>query len=58
LCSQRGDRKSAYLYEVDLRIGDFILPAVDIAGDVDSKDILLGRDVLNSLDLRLEGPDL
>jgi hypothetical protein len=46
------------LYEVDLRIGDFILPAVDIAGDVDSKDILLGRDVLNSLDLRLEGPDL
>ncbi|MBN1145639.1 MAG: retropepsin-like domain-containing protein [Anaerolineales bacterium] len=50
------DKRAAYMYEVDLRIGDLVLPAVDVAGDRVGGQILLGRNVLNKLDLRLEGP--
>ena len=41
-----------------VREGGTILPAVDVAGDPFSDEILLGRNVLNQLDLRLEGPAL
>lgn len=58
LSSQWQDRRSVHLYEVDLRIGELVLPAVDVAGDPGSGEILLGRNVLNRLDLRLEGPAL
>lgn len=58
LSSQWQDRRPVYVYEVDVRIGDLVLPAVDVAGDPYSGEILLGRNVLNRLDLRLEGPQL
>ena len=58
LSSQWQDKRSAYLYEIDLHVGDKVLPAVDVAGDPNSDEILLGRNVLNRLDLRLEGPEL
>ena len=50
--------RSVYVYEVDLRIGQMVLPAIDVAGDPFSDEVLLGRNVLNRLDLRLEGPAL
>lgn len=46
------------LYEVDLRVGELVFPAIDVAGDPVSMQVLLGRNVLNRLDLRLEGPNL
>lgn len=52
------DRRQVYVYEVDLRIGLQVLPAIEVAGDPFSDEILLGRNVLNLLDLRLEGPAL
>ncbi len=58
LSSQWRDRHSAYIYKVDIRVNGMIFPAVDVAGDPGSEDILLGRNVLNRLDLRLEGPSL
>jgi hypothetical protein len=58
LSSQWQDRRPLYVYEVDLRIGNVVLPAVDVAGDPHSAEMLLGRNVLNCLDLRLEGPAL
>ncbi|HEY54005.1 MAG TPA: hypothetical protein G4N94_11160 [Caldilineae bacterium] len=58
LSSQWQDRRFVYVYEVDLRIGNEILPAVDVAGDPFSNEILLGRNLLNRLDLRHEGPAL
>ena len=58
LSSQWQDKRSVYVYEVDLRIGTMILSAIDVAGDPFSDDVLLGRNVLNRLDLRLEGPSL
>jgi len=41
-----------------LRIGRQVLPAVEVAGDPFGDELLLGRNVLNLLDLRLEGPAL
>jgi hypothetical protein len=41
-----------------MSIGHVVLPAVDVAGDPYSAEMLLGRNVLNRLDLRLEGPAL
>lgn len=56
LSSQWQDQRPVQVYEVDLRIGDLTLPAVDVAGDPFSHEVLLGRNVLNRLDVRLEGP--
>lgn len=58
LSSQWKEKRSVHLYEVDLRIGDIIFPAVDVAGDPGSEEIILGRNVLNRVDLRLEEPAL
>ena len=52
------DRRSAYVYEVDIRVGDMVLPAVDVVGDRHGAQVLLGRNLLNKLDLRLQGPVL
>ena len=52
------DRHVMRLFQADLRIGDILLPAIDVASDRRSRDLLLGRNVLNRLDLRLEGPKL
>jgi predicted aspartyl protease len=56
LSTQWQDKRPVYVYKVDLQIGDITLPAIDVAADPLSEEILLGRNVLNRLDLRLEGP--
>lgn len=56
LSSQWQEEHSVYVYEIDLRLGDLTLPVIDIAGDPFSKEVLLGRNVLNRLDIRLQGP--
>ena len=58
LRTQLSQRQSVGLYEVDVRLGDLVFPGLDVAGDIASNEILLGRNVLNRLDLRLEGPKL
>jgi hypothetical protein len=58
LSSQWRDKHSVYIYKVDIRVGEITLPAMDAAGDPFSDEIILGRNVLNRLDLRLEGPAL
>ena len=58
LSSPWGEQRSVYVYEVDLRLGTIVLPAVDLAGVPGSSDLLLGRNVLNRLDLRFDGPRL
>lgn len=44
------------LYRVDIRISDLVFPGVEIAGDPVGKDAVLGRNILNFLDIRLNGP--
>jgi hypothetical protein len=58
LRTQWSQRQPVGLYEVDVRLGDLVFPGIDVAGDPRSNEILLGRNVLNRLDLRLEGPKL
>ena len=58
LRSQWEERQIVFLHEVDLRIEGIVLPAIDVAGDTISQEVLLGRNALNRLDLRLEGPGL
>jgi predicted aspartyl protease len=45
-----------HLYRLDVRIGGLIFPSIEVAGDPISDDFVLGRNLLNYLDLRLEGP--
>lgn len=58
LKSQWAERQAVHLHEVDIRIGESVLPGIDVAGDPNSEEVILGRNVLNRLDLRLEGPKL
>jgi len=44
------------IYRADIRIANLIFPWVTIAGDPVGKDAVLGRDILNFLDIRLNGP--
>jgi len=58
LSSQWKDKRAVYVYKVDIRVGNLTLVAMDVAGDLHSDEVLLGRNILNRLDLRLEGPAL
>ena len=44
------------VYRVDIRIESLVFPGVEIAGDPIGEDAVLGRDILNLLDIRLNGP--
>ncbi|MGH2521395.1 MAG: retroviral-like aspartic protease family protein [Anaerolineales bacterium] len=58
LHSQWGERRSVFLYLVDLRIGDVALPGIYVVGDEVGQENVLGRNVLNRLKLLLDGPAL
>lgn len=54
--SQWGERRKVLLYLVDVQIGDLLLGGIEVVGDEESDEIVLGRDVLNRLRLFLDGP--
>jgi predicted aspartyl protease len=56
LRSQWGEWRAAAMYLIDVHIGDRTLPGVYIVGDEMGSDIILGRNVLNSLRLLLDRP--
>ena len=56
LRSHWGEWRSAGIFVVDLQIEQVVLPAVEVIADEASEDVLLGRNVLNSLILLLDGP--
>lgn len=57
LRSQWGERRTVYLYLVNLRIDDIELPGVFVVGDERSHEIVIGRNVLNQLRIFLDGPN-
>ncbi len=57
LKSQWGERRTVFLYLVDVQIHSITLPAIYVVGDELGEDIVLGRDVLNRLRMLLNGPD-
>jgi hypothetical protein len=58
LYSHWRDARETAIYTLDLRLGAVVQPAVMVAGDPHSQEVLLGRNFLNRLDLRLHGPRL
>jgi hypothetical protein len=58
LVSQWQDRREVQVYQLDIQIGSVILPSIEVAGDTVSNEFILGRNVLNGFDLRLNGPAL
>lgn len=57
LRSHWGDYIGLTTYLVEIRFGMEILPAIEVVGDLHTRnEILLGRDVLNKLQLLIDGP--
>jgi predicted aspartyl protease len=56
IVGQWGGRHLAKAYMLDLHIGELRLPAMRVTSDDRGNEIILGRDVLNKLQLRLDGP--
>jgi predicted aspartyl protease len=54
--SQWGEWRNMQLFTVDVGIGRLRLPAVEVVGDDQSAEIVLGRNILNRLKLLLDGP--
>ena len=54
--SHWGEWRNVQLFTVDLGIGKLRLPAVEVVGDEQGEEIILGRNVLNRLKLLLDGP--
>lgn len=56
LRSHWGHAVNVVTYLVDVVIGDSVLPAIEVAGDMTNNEIVLGRDVINQLILLVDGP--
>jgi predicted aspartyl protease len=57
LRSPWGERESVKIYEVNLRIAGRDLYHVEVASQLEEREVLLGRNVLNLLNLQLDGPN-
>jgi hypothetical protein len=55
--SQWGERRKVLLYLVDVEIGDITLPGIEVVGDDQTNEVILGRDVLNRHRVLLDGPE-
>jgi hypothetical protein len=51
-----GERLLVSLFTMDVNIGAWPWPGIDVIGDVHGREVILGRDVLNRLWLGLDGP--
>lgn len=54
--SHWGERRSVDIFTVDLMLAGLRLPSVEVIGDVQGQEVVLGRNVLNKLKLLLDGP--
>lgn len=57
LRSPWGERHKIKIYEVNLRVGVHNLYEIEVASEPGGREVLLGRDVLNQLNLQLNGPN-
>lgn len=56
LRSHWGEHRRVAIYSLDIAIGELRLPAVEVVGDDNGDEIILGRNILNKLILTLNGP--
>jgi predicted aspartyl protease len=54
--SHWGEWRSVQLFLVDIELNGLTLPGMFVVGDDTGDEIVLGRNVLNKLDLALDGP--
>jgi len=54
--SHWGEWRNMQSYTVDIGIGRLRLPTIEVVGDDQGQEIVLGRNVLNRLRLLLDGP--
>ena len=54
--TQWGETHPVSLYMVDVQIDEIILPSIDVVGDEWTDEVILGRDILNRLQILLDGP--
>jgi predicted aspartyl protease len=57
LRSPWGERHMVKIYEVNVRVGGHNLYEVEVASEPGGREVLLGRNVLNQLNLQLDGPN-
>jgi predicted aspartyl protease len=55
LRSHWGEWHLAHIYVVDIGVGQIRLPSIEVVGDTGT-ELVLGRNVINSLKLKLDGP--
>lgn len=56
LRSQWGDSRIVDTYRLDVGIGEMRLPFVEVIADEIGEELIVGRNLLNKLNLRLNGP--
>jgi len=56
LRSHWGEWREISLFTVDIGLDNLHLPAMEVVGDEEGDEIILGRNVLNRLKLLLDGP--
>ncbi len=56
LLTQWGDAHPVTIYLLDIQIDKVLLPSVVVAGDSETQEVVLGRNILNKLSLFLDGP--
>ncbi len=56
LRSQWGERRNVKVYRVDVGVAGIRLPAIEVVADNRGDEVIVGRNVLNMLRLRLDGP--
>lgn len=53
-----GPSRPMNVYRIDVGLGEYRLPSVEVVGDPKGTEIILGRNILNGLMLLLDGPGL
>jgi predicted aspartyl protease len=56
LRSHWGEWRNVSLFTIDFSIENLRLPAIEVIGDEQGQEIILGRNVLNRLKLLMDGP--
>lgn len=56
LRSQWGERRPVGIYLLDVHVANLYLPGIEVVGDEQGREVILGRNVLNTLILLLDGP--
>jgi hypothetical protein len=52
-----GERRKVLLYLVDVQVGSITLPGIEVVGDDQTAEVILGRDIINGLRVLLDGPE-